>query len=62
MKKLCPKCSETFICSHSADCWCSSKKISLELSEYLKNKYSDCLCSKCLEELIAIYDEKNQKK
>ncbi|NTW64393.1 MAG: cysteine-rich CWC family protein [Chlorobiaceae bacterium] len=49
---VCPMCGQRFICSHSAFCWCASRKIPAALSDYLAGRYETCLCSTCLDRLI----------
>lgn len=48
---VCPICSQTFVCTASASCWCASTKIPEEVTAYLAARYSTCVCRSCLEEL-----------
>lgn len=50
VKKTCPRCGKSFVCRHSADCWCA--KITLDDNARAKLKqYDNCLCGDCLNEL-----------
>ncbi len=48
IKKRCPNCGKKFSCYHSKDCWCIKYSLSIEQSNFLHDKYSDCLCEDCL--------------
>ncbi len=54
--KICPNCGIKFSCLHSCDCWCVKIRISKELSEYLRSRFTDCICEDCLR-----YFEQNEK-
>lgn len=47
--KICPKCMHEFTCITEEGCWCEKLNISKENLAYLRTKYIDCLCPKCLE-------------
>ncbi len=49
----CPICHEQFTCSLSSTCWCASRKVPSEVKEYLAERYDTCICSICLDRLIA---------
>lgn len=51
MRKICPNCGAEFECLHTADCWCSKIKLNDTTKQLLKERYSDCLCEKCLVEI-----------
>jgi len=51
MTKTCPRCGKTFECVHSVDCWCVKVKLTDATKAFLKERYSDCLCKDCLEEI-----------
>lgn len=51
MKKICPKCGAEFECKHAADCWCSRITLTDTTKLFLKERYNDCLCEKCLLEI-----------
>lgn len=50
--KTCPICNANFECNHLADCWCTEIQIPKEILIFLKQNFDDCLCEKCLRELI----------
>jgi len=52
MLKICERCGREFECLHSDHCWCLEIKIPEHVAKAIKNKYKDCLCRHCLEELI----------
>ncbi|MDR0968921.1 MAG: cysteine-rich CWC family protein [Lentimicrobiaceae bacterium] len=51
-QKTCPKCGQSFLCSHSATCWCVTVFLSEEAKTYLQTTYSDCLCENCLKQIV----------
>ncbi len=53
-KKRCPRCYCEFFCNHEniALCDCSKIKMTVAEREKISKLYSDCLCVKCLEELL----------
>lgn len=51
---VCEACGEEFICGISIrGCWCTEVKVSEEVRRELKDKYTKCLCRKCLEDAAA---------
>lgn len=48
----CPICGESFTCALSSTCWCASRKVPAEVTEYLAGRYETCVCSACLDRLI----------
>ncbi len=48
--KLCPGCKINFHCNSAAmlNCECNTIKLSSAAVRFLKSKYKDCLCIKCL--------------
>lgn len=55
--KKCEFCGTVFTCLHSEKCWCLNYTVSKELTEYLKNKFENCLCEACLKHHV-----ENEKK
>ena len=56
MRKVCPHCGEEFECCADGDiarCHCTSVPLSERQRSVLKERYSDCLCHKCLLHLAA---------
>jgi hypothetical protein len=49
---ICPICGESFTCALSSTCWCASRKVPSEVTEYLAERYETCICSACLDRLI----------
>ncbi len=48
-QKACAACGEKFPCSASAaTCWCESVKLDQNTLSELRDRYSDCLCPRCL--------------
>ncbi|CAN5605157.1 hypothetical protein BH11BAC2_BH11BAC2_11990 [soil metagenome] len=60
--KICEMCKNMFNCTteNITSCQCSAVQISLEESNFIKEKYSDCLCLGCLKELKVDYQTKNK--
>lgn len=52
-KKQCPRCKAGFECKSGSIllCQCSKIELTAEQLEYTCNKYDDCLCLACLQEL-----------
>jgi hypothetical protein len=51
--KNCPRCNNLFECKVGdiSHCQCSGIKLSVEERAFVEQRYSDCLCEKCLYEL-----------
>jgi hypothetical protein len=51
--KQCARCGASFICKVDdlPHCQCVNVSLSPALLDALKDRYSDCLCSRCLKEL-----------
>jgi hypothetical protein len=51
----CPNCQSKFICKPGElqHCFCSSLAIPDKILNYMRRKFTSCLCSKCIHELIA---------
>ncbi len=50
---ICPQCGQSFTCSLSPACWCATRVVPVEVKEHLAERYTTCVCSACLDELIA---------
>jgi hypothetical protein len=52
-KKYCPQCANEFECKAGtiAQCQCYAVKLTVEERMYIEEKFADCLCGDCLEEL-----------
>ncbi|MBM3163415.1 MAG: cysteine-rich CWC family protein [Chlorobi bacterium] len=50
---VCPMCGQVFFCSLSEDCWCAKKIVPQEVRDFLAGRYETCVCSGCLDRLIA---------
>lgn len=53
MKKICPRCNNTFICRVDNIELCNCKKVRLNagVRDYIKKEYAGCLCLECLIEV-----------
>ncbi len=49
----CPICYQQFTCALSSTCWCSTRKVPAEVKEHLAERFTTCVCSTCLDRLIA---------
>ncbi len=56
-EKKCPRCNNAFECKVGdiLKCQCYGIQISTEEDAFIKSKYTDCLCSNCLEQLKSRY-------
>jgi hypothetical protein len=54
--KQCARCGATFICKVDdlPHCQCVNVSLPLAALEALKDRYSDCLCSRCLKEIAGM--------
>ncbi|HMR92259.1 MAG TPA: cysteine-rich CWC family protein [Chitinophagaceae bacterium] len=52
-QKSCPRCGKSFECKpgNITQCQCFGKAMSENLKLFLARRYSDCLCSNCLDYL-----------
>jgi hypothetical protein len=52
-EKSCPRCQAPFECKVGdiTQCQCYGVNLSAEERIFIENKYNDCLCRKCLDEL-----------
>jgi len=49
----CPLCGQPFTCAMATTCWCVTRTVPPEVATYLAEHYTTCLCSHCLDSLIA---------
>lgn len=49
----CPMCGEPFTCGMSTSCWCVTRVVPDPVRRYLAERYETCVCSTCLDRLIA---------
>lgn len=56
-KKACPRCSTHFECKVGSIllCQCSTVHLSEVESDFIREQYSDCLCSSCMVQVKADY-------
>jgi len=52
-EKYCPRCNKAFECKpgNIAQCQCFGIFFSVEEKQAIEEKYTDCLCRSCLEEM-----------
>ncbi len=50
---VCPICGEPFTCGMSTSCWCATRVVPDTVRHYLAERYETCVCSTCLDRLIA---------
>ncbi len=55
----CPRCGEEFVCKLGSYflCDCSDIQLSREQAAYLSEYWEECLCCKCLLEIIENWDD-----
>jgi len=46
-------CGEQFTCGMSTSCWCATRVVPDPVRRYLAERYETCVCSTCLDRLIA---------
>lgn len=56
--KTCQRCNTAFECKSGSitQCQCFEIKLTMEQRAYLEQRYTDCLCRKCLRELQEEYE------
>lgn len=50
---VCPICGEQFTCAMSTSCWCATRVVPEAVRRHLAERYATCVCSACLDRLIA---------
>ncbi|NTU54027.1 MAG: cysteine-rich CWC family protein [Chlorobiaceae bacterium] len=50
---ICPACGQQFTCGLSTSCWCSTRVVPDTVRRNLAERYETCVCSACLDRLIA---------
>jgi hypothetical protein len=62
--KKCPRCGAPFECKVGTifQCQCWAVSLNVEERQYLKEKYTDCLCATCMEEEKHIFHQKEFEK
>lgn len=63
MIKKCAQCGAEFECRHDSilECHCASVKLNDAARDYLKVKFADCLCNKCLRGVKQEFSETSNK-
>lgn len=51
----CPRCGNSFTCFLYRNCTCEEVEIPEDALDYIQLKYSECICRKCLLEMIEEY-------
>ena len=51
--KSCPRCKQLFECKpgNITQCQCYGTELTTELTAYIEQRYTDCLCKNCLQYL-----------
>jgi hypothetical protein len=50
--KICGACGESFECAApERGCWCEAIELDLETLSALRERFTDCLCPRCLEDV-----------
>jgi len=51
--KTCPRCQQPFACKpgHISACQCNGIKLTEEEKAFIADRYDDCLCINCLQQL-----------
>ena len=51
--KYCPRCTKAFECKagNIAQCQCSGVQLTTEQRAFIEQRYTDCLCNDCLQQL-----------
>lgn len=59
--KNCRRCGDDFECKSGSvsECQCFDVNLTAKEQQYISEKYNDCLCAKCLEEMKKEYMRKN---
>ena len=63
-QNVCPRCHAPFECRPDAIelCQCSKVTLSAEDRRYISDRYSDCLCAKCLQEIKQMVEKGTTEK
>lgn len=61
--KNCPRCGKTFECKpgNITQCQCFGMELTIEEKAFIEQRYNDCLCRSCLEQLknqVELFKEK----
>ena len=61
--KYCPRCNAYFECKVGSILLCQCTAVSLNENErdYMREKFDDCLCAKCMKEVKAEYHNNKLK-
>jgi hypothetical protein len=61
-RKICEACGREFSCgAPAAGCWCEEIRLTVAAREEIASRYSNCLCSECLEHFITNEQMANPK-
>ena len=54
--KYCPRCNHLFECKvgNISQCQCNNIKLPEAVATFIERQYHDCLCIKCLQELVEL--------
>jgi len=53
----CPRCQQIFVCKagNIGNCQCSSISLNKDQTDYIRHRYTSCLCINCLKQLQEEY-------
>jgi len=59
MEKKCQRCGKSFECKNDdiLNCQCATVPLSREARDYLTERYTDCICADCLQEISEQFPE-----
>ncbi|MDE3019744.1 MAG: cysteine-rich CWC family protein [Nitrospirota bacterium] len=53
MQKTCGHCHRSFLCQQEGGCWCGTVKLDSVQLAWIKQRYENCLCPRCLAAVAA---------
>jgi len=53
MDKICGQCRQPFSCGQEGGCWCNEVQLSRDQLAWIKARFDNCLCPRCLRAVAA---------
>lgn len=53
MQKQCGHCHQSFLCQQEGGCWCGTVMLNAVQLAWIKQRYENCLCPRCLTAVAA---------